>query len=116
MRNTFIKDLISHARSNEKIALVVGDLGYSVIEPFEEEFPDRFINAGVAEQNMAGMAAFVILISMSVLPNPAVQLALVLTLRRASLLSLHAVLLGSCSVQAAYACQQLRQTRTPALV
>ena len=67
MRNTFIKDLISHARSNEKIALVVGDLGYSVIEPFEEEFPDRFINAGVAEQNMAGMAAFVILISMSVL-------------------------------------------------
>tara|TARA_B100000212_G_scaffold261863_1_gene201704 strand:- start:2548 stop:3444 length:897 start_codon:yes stop_codon:yes gene_type:complete len=57
MRNTFIKDLISHARSNEKIALVVGDLGYSVIEPFAEEFPDRFINAGVAEQNMAGMAA-----------------------------------------------------------
>ena len=41
----------------EKIALVVGDLGYSVIEPFAEEFPDRFINAGVAEQNMAGMAA-----------------------------------------------------------
>jgi transketolase len=35
----------------------VGDLGYSVIEPFAEEFPDRFINAGVAEQNMTGLAA-----------------------------------------------------------
>ena len=57
MRNTFIKNLISHARINDNIALIVGDLGYSVIEPFAEEFPDRFINAGVAEQNMAGMAA-----------------------------------------------------------
>jgi transketolase len=35
----------------------VGDLGYSVIEPFADEFPDRFINAGVAEQNMTGLAA-----------------------------------------------------------
>ena len=37
--------------------MVVGDLGYSVVEPFANEFPDRFINAGVAEQNMTGLAA-----------------------------------------------------------
>jgi transketolase len=37
--------------------LIVGDLGYSVVEPFRSEFPDRFLNAGVAEQNMTGMAA-----------------------------------------------------------
>lgn len=57
MRNTFIKELVQHARTNDKIALIVGDLGFSVVEPFAEEFPDRFINAGVAEQNMTGIAA-----------------------------------------------------------
>ena len=57
MRNTFIRELVQHARKNDKIALIVGDLGFSVVEPFAEEFPDRFINAGVAEQNMTGIAA-----------------------------------------------------------
>ena len=57
MRNAFIEELTSLARQNSRIALIVGDLGYSVIEPFADEFPDRFINAGVAEQNMTGMAA-----------------------------------------------------------
>lgn len=57
MRNAFIDELVRLARSNPQIALIVGDLGYSVIEPFATEFPDRFINAGVAEQNMMGMAA-----------------------------------------------------------
>jgi transketolase len=45
------------ARKHPHIALIVGDLGYSVVEPFAEEFPDRFVNAGVAEQNMTGLAA-----------------------------------------------------------
>lgn len=57
MRTAFIDELISLARVNPKIFLVVGDLGYSVVEPFAKEFPDRFINAGVAEQNMTGLAA-----------------------------------------------------------
>lgn len=57
MRNAFIQELVALARVNPQIALVVGDLGYSVIEPFSDEFPDRFINAGVAEQNMTGLAA-----------------------------------------------------------
>lgn len=57
MRNTFISELVNHARKNDNIVLMVGDLGYSAIEPFREEFPDRFINAGVAEQNMTAMAA-----------------------------------------------------------
>lgn len=38
--------LVALASERDKIALVVGDLGYSVFEPFA----DRFINAGVAEQ------------------------------------------------------------------
>jgi transketolase len=57
MRNAFIDELVMLARKHEHIALVVGDLGYSVVEPFANEFPDRFINAGVAEQNMTGLAA-----------------------------------------------------------
>jgi transketolase len=57
MRNAFIEELILLARQHSNIALIVGDLGYSVIEPFAEEFPNRFINAGVAEQNMTGLAA-----------------------------------------------------------
>jgi transketolase len=57
MRNAFIDELASFAATNDRIALVVGDLGYSVVEPFADRFPDRFINAGVAEQNMMGMAA-----------------------------------------------------------
>lgn len=57
MRNTFIDELCALARAHDHIALVVGDLGFSVIEPFVDQFPDRFINAGVAEQNMTGLAA-----------------------------------------------------------
>ena len=57
MRTTFIEELIVQARIRPEIFLVVGDLGYSVIEPFAREFPDRYLNAGVAEQNMTGVAA-----------------------------------------------------------
>lgn len=57
MRNAFIQELVALARQHPHVALIVGDLGYSVIEPFADEFPDRFINAGVAEQNMTGLAA-----------------------------------------------------------
>jgi transketolase len=57
MRNAFIEELVTLAAENSNIALVVGDLGYSVIEKFAESFPDRFFNAGVAEQNMTGLAA-----------------------------------------------------------
>ena len=57
MRTSFINQLLEEARTNERIFLMVGDLGYHVVEPFAEAFPDRFLNAGIAEQNMAGVAA-----------------------------------------------------------
>ena len=57
MRNAFIEELVQAASANEKIALVVGDLGYGVVEPFAKKFPKRFFNAGVAEQNMMGLSA-----------------------------------------------------------
>lgn len=57
MRNAFIDELVALAAQHPQIALVVGDLGWSVVEPFADRFPDRFINAGVAEQNMTSLAA-----------------------------------------------------------
>ena len=57
MRTAFIDQLVKEARVNDKIFLLVGDLGYNVVEPFADEFPDRFRNVGIAEQNMAGVAA-----------------------------------------------------------
>ena len=57
MRTAFIKQLQIEARSNKNLFLIVGDLGYSVVESFASEFPDRYLNVGVAEQNMTGVAA-----------------------------------------------------------
>ena len=57
MRNNFITTLAEVAAANPKIWLLCGDLGYSVLEPFAARFPDRYVNMGVAEQNMAGVAA-----------------------------------------------------------
>ncbi len=57
MRNKFIETLSNEAEKNEKIVLIIGDLGYNVVEPFQNKFPKRFFNAGICEQNMASMAA-----------------------------------------------------------
>ena len=57
MRTAFIQTLIGLARDDKRIWLLVGDLGFSVVEPFSEEFSDRYINVGVAEQNLTGIAA-----------------------------------------------------------
>lgn len=56
MRTAFVKALMEVARNDERVFLLVGDLGYSVVDPFKEEFADRFVNVGVAEQNMTGIA------------------------------------------------------------
>jgi transketolase len=57
VRNTFISELCALAERDERIWLLCGDLGYSVLEQFSERFPDRYVNTGVAEQNMVGVAA-----------------------------------------------------------
>lgn len=57
MRAGFIRALMDSARTDERIFLLVGDVGYSLVEPFAQEFPRRFINIGIAEQNMMGIAA-----------------------------------------------------------
>ena len=56
MRREFVQGLVDLAADDERIVLLTGDLGFAALEPFIERFPDRFFNAGVAEQNMMGVA------------------------------------------------------------
>lgn len=57
MRTAFIDTLCELAEQDERIWLLCGDLGFSVLERYRDRFPDRYINVGVAEQNLAGIAA-----------------------------------------------------------
>jgi len=56
MRKAFVQSLCELAAIDERVMLLTADLGWSVLEPFAERFPDRFVNVGVAEQNMLGIA------------------------------------------------------------
>jgi transketolase len=56
MRNAFLDALLEIAEHDRRIVFLTGDLGFTVLEPFAERLPDRFMNVGVAEQNMMGLA------------------------------------------------------------
>jgi transketolase len=56
MRKAFVETLVELAQQDERIMLLTADLGFMVLEPFRNRFPDRFINVGVMEQNMMGLA------------------------------------------------------------
>src|SRR5512137_986042 len=56
MRGIFNKTLQEIARTDKRIFMILADIGYGEIEPFAQEFPDRYFNVGVAEQNMTGVA------------------------------------------------------------
>jgi transketolase len=56
MRRAVITELANLAERDERIVLLTGDLGFTVVEEFADRHPRRFYNAGVAEQNMVGMA------------------------------------------------------------
>jgi transketolase len=57
MRTAFLDALYELAKADRRIVFVTGDLGFSVVERFQAELPDQFVNAGVAEQNMTSLAA-----------------------------------------------------------
>ena len=57
MRDAFVRALMREMAADERIALITGDLGFGVLRPVKENYPDRIINAGIAEQSMVGLAA-----------------------------------------------------------
>lgn len=57
MRDSFVHTLIELAKRDRNIELITGDLGFGVLKPFWEAVPNQFTNAGIAEQNMASVAA-----------------------------------------------------------
>jgi transketolase len=57
MRQAFFETLSELAEADRRVTLVVGDIGFGFVEPFAAKFPGQFVNAGVAEQNMTGLAA-----------------------------------------------------------
>lgn len=57
MRKAFMEELTMAVEADRPIMLIVGDVGWGVVDEFAKRFPKNFINAGVAEQNMMSMAA-----------------------------------------------------------
>ncbi|MGO9432141.1 transketolase family protein [Rhodoblastus sp.] len=57
MRNRIIQLIKLQAAKDDNIVFLTGDLGFSVVEPLMDALGERFVNAGVAEANMIGLAA-----------------------------------------------------------
>jgi transketolase len=56
VRDAFIAKLTELAARDARIVLLTGDLGFGVLTDYAERFPQQFVNAGVAEQNMTALA------------------------------------------------------------
>lgn len=57
IKTAFAKELLTIMRRDDRVVLLTGDLGYGLFDEIRKEFPDRFINAGIREQAMVGMAS-----------------------------------------------------------
>lgn len=57
MRSVFSRAIVNAALADPKILMLTGDHGYALFDEFRHRLPDQFINAGIAEQNMVGVAA-----------------------------------------------------------
>ncbi len=57
MRRCFGKTIADLAKNDDKIILIVGDIGYRVFDDFRKLHPKRFLNLGICEQSIIGVAA-----------------------------------------------------------
>lgn len=57
MRDAFMNALTAKAVEDERINLIIADIGFKVVDPFVAQVPNQFLNAGIAEQTMIGVAA-----------------------------------------------------------
>jgi transketolase len=56
MRKPFIETITKLAESDNRIILLIGDVGFTYMEDFMKRFPNQFLNTGVCEQSMMGVA------------------------------------------------------------
>jgi transketolase len=56
MRDKFVETLSKLAKGNPDLFLITGDLGFGVLTDYAKNFPNQYLNVGVAEQNMTGIA------------------------------------------------------------
>lgn len=66
MRNTIINRITDLAQKNKDVFLATGDAGFVVLDEFKKSFPDRFLNLGIAEQNMISFSAGLALVGYKV--------------------------------------------------
>lgn len=57
MRGVFLEKLHSKMKVDPSLFFLTADMGINLVEKFEEDFPDRYLNVGIAEQNLIGVAA-----------------------------------------------------------
>jgi len=57
MRDIFVDEIRKLCRKDPRIVFLTAECGFSVTEGLAEEFPDRYINVGIAEQSLVGTAA-----------------------------------------------------------
>ena len=57
MRRPFLETLTKLAANDPKVILIIGDVGFRFVEEYKEKFPNQFLNVGVLEQSMMGIAA-----------------------------------------------------------
>lgn len=57
MRNSIVSKITEIAEKDSNLFLICGDAGFGVLDEFRAKFPERFLNLGIAEQNMIGFAA-----------------------------------------------------------
>lgn len=55
-RKPFLETLTELAAKDSKVIFIIGDVGWRFVENYKERFPNQFLNAGAAEQNMMNVA------------------------------------------------------------
>ena len=57
LRADYFKLLTEEMRNDPNLFFLMADTGFNLVEPLFEEFPDRTLNVGIAEQNLIGIAS-----------------------------------------------------------
>ena len=57
MRDAFMAALTEQAQQDSRVNLIIADIGFKVVDDFVSKMPDQFLNVGIAEQTMIGVAA-----------------------------------------------------------